>query len=150
MRKPTRTLGIVFIIALFTIGLSVAVGEEKEAPKNPLPGTWELIRMKYGPATEFSNFPKERRRLKLITDTHWSWVEYDTVGKKEVKMGAGGVYVLKDDIYTETMEFATGEYMLALLDKKHAFKVRVEGDKWFVTGELNNGLKIEEIWQRVK
>ena len=55
-------------------------------------------------------------------------------GKKEVKMGAGGPYTLKDDIYTETIEYATGEYMLTLLDKRHAFKSRVEGDKWYVSG----------------
>lgn len=109
----------------------------------------ELVKIKYGDAPEFSDFPKEHRRLKLITDTHLSWVEYDTVGKKEVKGGAGGPYTLKGEIYTETIEFATGG-MVEFLDKTHPFKIRMEGDKCFVSGTLANGLKIEDIWQRVK
>ena len=149
MQNRLRSLGFVALTTLFALGLAVAVGEEKEAPKNPLPGTWELIRIKYGDAVDFSDFPKERRRLKLVTETHWSWVEYDTAGPKEAKSGAGGPYTLKDDTYTETIEFATGG-MVAFLDKRHAFKSRIEGDKWYVSGVLNNGLKIEDIWQRVK
>lgn len=150
-----RLLAIVSLATLFTVGLTVGVGEdkeapkEKEAPKNPLLGTWELVRFKYGDAPDYSDFPKERRRLKLITDTHWSWVEYETVGKKEAKNGAGGPYTLKGEIYTETIEFATGG-MVGFLDAVHPFKIRVEGDKCFVSGTLANGLKLEDIWQRVK
>ncbi len=155
MPNLSRFLAIVSLAALFAVGLTVGVGEEKaapqekEAPKNPLLGTWELVRYKYGDEAEYSDFPKERRRLKLITDTHWSWVEYDTVGKKEVKGGAGGPYTLKGEIYTETIEFATGG-MVGFLDAVHPFKIRVEGDKCFVSGTLATGLRIEDIWQRVK
>ena len=149
MQKQIRNSGIVALTALFLIGLAVGAGEEKEAPKNPLLGTWELVKIKYGAAPDFSDFPKERRRLKLITPTHWSWVEYDTAGPKEAKVGAGGPYTLKDDTYTETIEFATGP-MVAYLDKKHAFKIRMEGDKCYVSGELADGLKIEDVRQRVK
>ena len=61
----------------------------------------------------------------------------------------GGTYSFKGDDYTETAEFATSE-MVAFLDKTHPFKVRMEGDKWFLSGTLANGLKIEEIWQRAR
>ena len=149
MHQSSRHLAAIALIALFTLGITAGTSEEKEAPKNPLLGTWELIKIKYGAATDFTDFPKERRRLKLITDTHWSWVEYDTAGPKEAKVGAGGPYTLKDDTYTETIEFATGP-MSAYLDKKHAFKIKLDGDKCHVSGELADGLKIEDIWQRVK
>ena len=117
MQNQTRYLAIVNLAAVFALGLAALVGAEPEAAKSSHLGSWELAKIKYGDATDFSDFPKERRRLKLITETYWSWVEYDTAGKKEVKQGAGGPYTLKDGTYTETMEFATGEYMLTLLDK---------------------------------
>ena len=75
MLNQTRHLAIVALTALVALGFSVGFGEEKEAPKNPLLGTWELVKIKYGDAPDFVDFPKEHRRLKLITDTHWSWVE---------------------------------------------------------------------------
>lgn len=149
MQNYCRNLGFVALTTLFGLGLAVAAGEEKEAPKNPLVGSWELVRFKYGDAPDYSDFPKASRRLKLITPTHWSWVEYDTAGPKEAKVGMGGPYTLKGEIYTETVEFATGG-MVRFLDKTHSFKVRVEGDKCFLSGTLATGLKIEEIWQPAK
>ena len=148
MQNQFRRLVIVALALLLTSGWTLGIAKEKEPPKNPLLGSWELVRFKYGDG-EFTDFPKARRRLKLITDTHWSWVEYSTDGAKEVKAGAGGPYTLKGEIYTETIEFATGD-MVRFLDATHPFKFRVEGDKCFVSGTLANRLKIEDIWQRVK
>ena len=51
--------------------------------------------------------------------------------------------------YTETIDYA-GEGMEAFMGKPQKFTVRVEGDKLYQSGELSNGLKIEEVWERVK
>jgi hypothetical protein len=40
--------------------------------------------------------------------------------------------------------------MTGYLGSKHAFTIRVEGDKFFLSGHLSDGLKLEEIWHRVK
>jgi hypothetical protein len=40
--------------------------------------------------------------------------------------------------------------MEAYLGKKQAFKIKIDGDKLFQAGQLSDGLKIEEVWQRVK
>jgi len=34
--------------------------------------------------------------------------------------------------------------------KKQSFTIRVEGDKLYQSGQLSDGTKIEEVWQRVK
>jgi|GEM_PF-898847 hypothetical protein len=152
MPNLSRYLVIGSVIALLAVGLTVGLSDEKEAPKeapkNPLLGTWELVKVKSDDG-EFKDFPKEHRRVKLITDTHWSWVQYSTDGPKEVQGGAGGPYTLKGDNYVETIEFAT-KGMADFLDKSLAFKIRIDGDKCVVTGALPNGLGLEEIWQRVK
>ena len=111
-------------------------------------GTWQLVSAKYGEAKDFSDYPKERRRLKMITATHFTWVDYDTTTKK-IGSSAGGAYVLKDGAYTETIEFV-GEGMETYLDKKQAFTIKADGDKLTQSGQLSDGLKIEEVWQRVK
>ena len=36
------------------------------------------------------------------------------------------------------------------LGKKQVFTIKIDGDKLFQSGQLSDGLKIEEIWQRVK
>jgi len=40
--------------------------------------------------------------------------------------------------------------METYLGKKQAFTIRIDGDKLFQSGQLSDGLKIEEVWQRVK
>ncbi len=111
-------------------------------------GTWQLVSTKYGDAKEFSDYPKERRRLKLITATHFTWVDYDTNTKK-IASSAGGPYTLRDGVYTETIEFV-GEGMETYLGKNQEFKIHVDGDKLYQSGQLSDGLKIEEVWQRAK
>ena len=109
-------------------------------------GTWTLISTKYGDAKDFSDFPKEQRRVKLITATHFTWVQYDAANKK-VESIAGGPYTLDGGSYTETIEFV-GEGMETYLGKKQPFTIKVDGDKLNQSGQLSDGLKIEEVWQR--
>jgi len=111
-------------------------------------GTWELVSTKYGDAKDFSDYPKERRRLKMITATHFMWVDYDSNTKK-TSGSAGGRYSLQDSVYTETIEFI-GEGMEAYLGKKQAFTIKIDGEKLTQSGQLSDGLKIEEVWRRVK
>jgi hypothetical protein len=111
-------------------------------------GTWKLVSTKYGAATSFTDYPKKSFRLKIINATHFTWVEVDA-STKRVLASAGGRYKRSGDSYTETIEFA-GEGMETYLGKSQKFTVRVEGDKLFQSGELSDGLKIEENWERVK
>ncbi len=62
---------------------------------------------------------------------------------------AGGPYTLKSNSYTETIEFV-GSGMETYLGKKQSFTIKVDGDKLHQSGQLSDGLKIEEVWQRLK
>jgi hypothetical protein len=75
-------------------------------------------------------------------------VEYDTATGK-VLSTAGGSYTFNQGAYTEAIDFA-GEGMTDYLRKKQSFTIRVEGDKLHQSGQLSDGLKIEEVWQRIK
>lgn len=111
-------------------------------------GTWQLASTKYGEAKDFSDFPKDQRRVKLITATHFTWVQYDA-GTKKAESMAGGPYTLDGGSYTETIEFV-GTGMETYLGKKQPFTIKVVGDKLYQSGQLSDGLKIEEVWQRLK
>jgi len=118
------------------------------ATNSPL-GTWQLASFKYGTNEQsFAEVPASQRRIKLITDTHFTWVEFDATARKAQGV-AGGAYSLSGDTYTESIDWVDAG-MEPYLGKKHAFTIRVEGDKFFLSGALADGLKIEENWQRVK
>lgn len=108
-------------------------------------GTWKLVSTKYGDAKEFTKYPETSMRLKLINKTHFTWLEVDD--KKKVLASAGGRYSLVGNVYTETIDFA-GEGMDAYVGKPQKFTIKIEGDKLFQSGELSDGLKIEENWAR--
>ena len=118
------------------------------AKKDAHLGTWKLVSTKYGEAKDFTKRSDDAQRIKHITATHFTWVEVATDTKKIVS-GAGGKYTFEGTTYTETIDYA-GEGMEAFMGKPQKFTVRVEGDKLHQSGELSNGLKIEEIWERVK
>jgi hypothetical protein len=111
-------------------------------------GTWKLVSTKYGDAKDFTKYGETSSRLKLINPTHFTWIEVDATTKK-VLSSAGGSYKLSGNTYTETIDFA-GDGMDAFLGKSQKFTIKIEGDKLFQSGELSNGLKIEENWERVR
>ena len=141
---------IVGIVAIVALAIAVDLGAQQESQKGSGShlGTWQLASFKYGTNQPgFTDFPQSQRRIKLITETHFTWVEFDATTKK-VSGAAGGAYSLSGNTYTESIDFGLG--MDTYFGQKHAFTIRVERDKFFLSGSLADGLKIEEVWQRVK
>ncbi len=53
-------------------------------------GTWRLVSFKYGDTSDWTDAPPTQRRIKLITPTHFTWVEYE-VSSGKVQSSAGGL-----------------------------------------------------------
>ena len=137
------------LIAFALLSLSALQAADKSAASTSSHlGTWRLLSTKYGEVTEFTNYPDTSKRLKLITATHFTWLEVENANKM-VRSSAGGTYTFNSGEYTETIEFA-GEGMEAFLGKPQKFTIRIDGDTLHQSGQLSNGLKIEEKWTRVK
>ena len=143
-----KKASIIVVVAAIVLTVTLLSQQQTSKGGGTHLGTWQLISTKYGDAKDFSDFPKEQRRVKLITATHFTWVQYDA-GSKKVESMAGGPYTLDGNSYTETIEFV-GTDMEAYLGKKQLFKIKVDGDKLNQSGQLSDGLKIEEVWQRLK
>jgi hypothetical protein len=142
-----------YIGIVAVLGVSVAVGlqAQQQPPKmNPKAhlGTWQLKSYKYGENQQaFTEFPPTERRIKLITETHFTWIGFNADTKK-IRSSAGGKYTLDGNTYTESIDF--GLEMDTYLGQKHAFTIQVDGDRFTLSGSLADNLKIEEVWQRVK
>ena len=145
MKKTALTVTVVLVM-----GFALALAGQQTPAKGGSShlGTWQLVSTKYGDEKEFSNYSAERRRVKLITATHFTWVDYNG-DTKEISSAAGGPYSLEGNVYTETIEFV-GEGMESYLGKKQAFTIKIDGDKLSQSGHLSDGLKIEEVWRRIK
>lgn len=113
---------------------------------NKLIGTWKMVSAKYD-GQEFKR-AEGYTTLKHVTPVHFLWVTYGKDGT--VTRGAGGTYTLKDMEYVETPEYGVGADFEAVKGKAHTFKWKVEGNKWYHSGKLSDGLMVEEVWERVE
>ena len=111
-------------------------------------GAWQLASFKYGDAEKWSEVPAGERRVKLITDKHFTWVAYEVPSGK-IQTMAGGSCTYSNGAYLEVIEYA-GEGVTDYIGKKQMFTLKVDGDKLHQSGQLSDGTKIEEIWQRIK
>ena len=148
MKKAlATTLSVVVLsIAILTISAGTVFNPKKD--KVNIQGTWQLVSCKYGPtASGFTDFPEVMHRIKVINETHFIWVQYDTLSRKVVS-SAGGSYTIIGNTYTESLDF--GLAMDGYLKQNHTYTVKVEGDIFFLSGLLAPDYKIEEIWKRVK
>jgi len=62
---------------------------------------------------------------------------------------AGGTYTLKGQAYTQSLVYASAG-MKDYPGKAESFTMSVEGDTLRQVGQLADGTKTEEVWQRVR
>jgi len=148
-RKLAITLlSVVVIITMLTAGSLQREASKHSKDDSSPQGTWKLELFKYSNRTsDFNNRPASQPRIKLITDTHFTWVTIDTATGR-IWEAAGGTYSLKGDTYIESMDYSYN--MDSYLGTKSVYTIKVEENILFLSGELSRYGKIEEIWQRVK
>ena len=86
--------------------------EKTVAATNPLVGTWELVSGTtiQGSDTTTTDYTKNKKFLKIINETHFSFVGHDlSKGKDSLAFytSGAGTYSLKDSSYTEHLQFCS-------------------------------------------
>ena len=114
--------------------------------KHQLVGTWKMAGSKSWNATAFTYNPANSGEFKTFTLETWSVITYGA--NSNIVYSGSGHYTLQGDLYTESIEAATGP-MAQYIGAHPQFKVRVEGDKYYQMG-TGNKPSIEEMWQRVE
>jgi hypothetical protein len=136
------------VIALSIVAPFLRAEQKQDSAKAcaTLVGTWKLASAKYG--GNESALPVETTTLKHVTPAQFMWVSYGTSGA--IERAAGGSYTLKGESYQETPEYGISSDFDVIKGKAQTFTCRVDGNRWYHSGALSNGLTIEEVWDRVE
>lgn len=82
--------------------------------------------------------------IKILSENHFMFAFYHEATQSFFSAG-GGTYTLQDGRYTETILFHTIDP--GLIGRQVSFDCRLEGDKWYHTGNINGG-ELNEVFSK--
>ena len=126
----------VFILSALTACESKQNNDKPAQPVNPMIGTWEMVSGTtiQGKDTTFTDYTKNRKFLKIIDATHFSFVGHDlSKGKDSAAFytSGAGTYTLADSTYTEHLQFCSDR---AWEGNDFTFTVSIRNDSLTQTG----------------
>lgn len=112
---------------------------------NQLQGSWVLKSAVYTKAdgTVIKLSGEDLKSVKVLSSSHFSFVTVNKDGS--FSSALTGRYQLQGDSYHETPQAGS---VATMLNKTYEFKAKVEGDLWLHSG-MEDGMKIEEVWQKL-
>lgn len=164
-RQAVLAVNAVFITSLFLGGCGPTAKEEKVSSESPasLIGTWKLKeRIDHdNQKTEWETVSDSIVYDKYLTDTHFTWINYDKNNDILVGIG-GGTYTYDGTNYIENIEFFRPPTS-SILGQQINFTAEFKEGRWYHTGYSKNtefdpelaqtvvvdSSKIEEIWEKV-
>ncbi len=132
---------------MFPLTLSAADPVPDDQLSKELIGTWKMISAKFGGRD--SSLPKRLDVLKHVTPTHVTWMRSDPKTGNVVAMACGR-WELEGNRFSDTPECGMGSDFAVVKGNTHTFICRIVGDLWYHNGMLENGLSIQEVWERQK
>src|SRR5678810_698322 len=136
-----KTTSLLSILLLFGAILSHAQNQMS------IVGTWKLISGKAVMNDSTFNYDnKTSDAIKIVTPTHFA-VLYNNVADSAFENAGAGPVQFDDKNYTEELQYGNSKEWLG---KKVKFTYRIEGDKWYIKGGIENVVTFDEVWQRVK
>ena len=109
-------------------------------------GTWKLVSGKavMGDST-FNYDNKTSDAIKIVTPTHFAVLSNSVADSAFEHAGAGWIQ-FDEKNYTEELKYGNTKEWIG---QKVKFTYRIEGDKWYVKGGIENVATFDEVWQRV-
>jgi len=158
INEPMKLLTIAAFILLTLQGCELNQEKDKAAaPENPMIGTWELVTGTtiQGKDTTTTDYTRGKKFLKIINDTHFSFVGHDLSKGKDTAAfytSGAGTYTLSDSMYTEHLQFCSDR---AWENNDFVFTVAFRNDMLTQTGiEKIDSLKVNrkniETYMRLK
>lgn len=131
----------VLTVAVFILFALMSCESKQNSDKpaqsvNPMTGTWELVSGTtiQGKDTTFTDYTKNKKFLKIINATHFSFVGHDlSKGKDSAAFytSGAGTYTLADSTYTEHLQFCSDR---AWEGNDFTFSVSIRNDSLTQTG----------------
>ena len=111
-----------------------------------LAGTWALAVFKYTlPDTVISGDSKVFNSVKVMDKSYFAYVGKSLPDHVFKRAGAGR-FELHGDTLIEVIDFSS---IANMLGKKFMYKCKIEGDTWYLSGQIND-IYVEEIWKKLK
>ena len=114
----------------------------------PLTGTWRFAARVDEDGNEGERRrPGARMTIKILAGGRFQWAafNYDT---KEFRGTGGGTYAVKDNTYTERIEFFSRDDRR--VGSSLSFQYRRTGDDWYHKGQNSQGEPLHEVWTLMK
>ena len=120
-----------------------------DAENVPMAGTWHITGRAKDGTGEMMDIHQTgtRKTLKILSGTRFQWAAIDPAVKGFYGTG-GGTYDIKNDKYTEHIEFFSRDNYRVGNDL--TFNWALKDGKWDHAGKSSKGDPIHEIWQKVK
>jgi len=115
--------------------------------KSPLQNPWLFSGRERNGEMSRRTGESPRKTMKVLTDTHFQWIAYNTETGKFFGTG-GGTYTAEDGVYTENIEFFSRDKSRVGAALKFQFEVK--GDDWHHKGKSSKGDPMYEIWSARK
>lgn len=110
-------------------------------------GTWEFVSAftvrEDGTRVEFTTH--DLRSTKILNDSHFCVVTRN--GDGSFRHTNIGPYKLEEHLYTETLEYSTNPEWIG---GEAAYKIRLEGELWYIDAIGATPPKQGEVWRRVR
>lgn len=99
----------VAFICILAISCAQKTEEKNDQTRLPINGTWKLLSgtlIENGDTT-ITDYTKDRSFIKIINNSHFAFLHHGLKDGKDsaVFSAGGGVYTLKDSLYTEHLEY---------------------------------------------
>ena len=83
----------------------------------------------------------------MLSGKHFQWAAFNYETKQFMGTG-GGIYSLKDNIYTENIQFFSRDNSKVGISL--SFACKLEGADWYHKGKGTTGNPVSEVWERMK
>lgn len=134
------------LVATVLVIASCQTTTQSASAGHPLEGNWEMVSGRYtnadGQVTDLA--APQVRSLKVIGPARFAFITTREDGT--FLRAAGGRYTIQGNRYAEHIDQTSGA---PTRGESYEFDWRVEGDTWYHNGS-HNGLRIEEVWRRVR
>jgi plasmid stabilization system protein ParE len=115
--------------------------------ENLLIGTWKLASAKY--RGRESDIAERYTIHNHVTPTHSIWVHVNPT-TQEIVRSIGGTYAFTEKTFTGKALYGYGDWYPSNRNRTNTLSCRVEDNKWYHAGRLDNGATIDEIWECVE
>lgn len=146
--KPVAaTVKILLLLPVILLACETKT-EKKPTESLPIAGTWELLSGTTVEKTDtaFTDYRKGQRTIKIINDSHFSFLRHDLVKGKDtaaVFVAGGGRYTLSGNQYTEFLDYCNFREWEG---NRFDFQLTLKGDTLVQTGrEKVDGLGVDRI-----